>query len=87
MGQADETVCARYAVPLHVAALQFPLAHPAVTGIVVGAASPAEVQANLIALQAAVPPDLWAELRDAGLVHPAAPTPEQETPAHGRGDA
>jgi D-threo-aldose 1-dehydrogenase len=75
-----EMICARFAVPIHVAALQFPLAHPAVTGIVVGAASPGEVQANLAALSADVPPALWAELRDAGLLDPAAPTPEQETP-------
>lgn len=70
-----EAVCARHGVPLHVAALQFPLAHPAVTSIVVGAGSPDEVKANVAALDAALPDDLWVELQAEGLLHPAAPTP------------
>jgi D-threo-aldose 1-dehydrogenase len=70
-----EAICARHNVPLHVAALQFALAHPAVSAIVVGAGSSAEVQANLVALDRPIPVDLWAELRVEGLLHQAAPTP------------
>jgi D-threo-aldose 1-dehydrogenase len=70
-----EAVCGRHGVSLRVAALQFPLAHPAVTGIVVGAGSPGEVRANIAALDAALPGALWAELRAEGLLHEAAPTP------------
>jgi D-threo-aldose 1-dehydrogenase len=70
-----EAICGRHGVPLYVAALQFPLAHPAVTSIVVGAGAAAEVQANVIALDRAIPTDLWAELRAEGLLHGAAPTP------------
>ncbi|HST65908.1 MAG TPA: aldo/keto reductase [Mycobacteriales bacterium] len=58
--------CAAYGVPLAAAALQFPLRHPAVTGIVVGARSAAEVEANAALATLPVPAELWAELDDEG---------------------
>ncbi len=70
-----EAVCTRHNVPMRVAATQFPLAHPAVASLVLGAQSPAEVQANIDALAVPIPADLWAELRAEGLLHPDAPTP------------
>jgi len=70
-----EAICARYDVPLHVAALQFPLAHPAVTALVVGAGSASEVHANIAALETVVPVELWMELRAAGLLPETAPVP------------
>src|SRR6185369_2356469 len=70
-----ETICARYNVPLHRAAAQFALAHPAVTAVVLGAVLPAEVHANRDALFAPIPAELWAELRQADLVREDAPTP------------
>src|SRR5262245_50684276 len=71
-----EAICARHGVPLYVAAAQFPLAHLAVTAVVLGAASPAEMRANRAALAAELPPELWADLRGAGLLREDAPTPE-----------
>jgi D-threo-aldose 1-dehydrogenase len=73
--QQIEAICARYNVPLHRAAAQFALAHPAVTAVVLGAVIPAEVQANRDALFAPIPPALWADLRGAGLLREDAPTP------------
>ncbi len=70
-----EAICARHGVPLRIAALQFALAHPAVTAAVLGAESPAEVAENLEAFQTPVPAALWAELRTEGLLDQAAPTP------------
>ena len=70
-----KAVCDRYNVPLNVAALNFPLAHPAVTALIVGAISPQEVAANLKALQTPVPADLWADLRREGLLEAGAPVP------------
>jgi D-threo-aldose 1-dehydrogenase len=70
-----EAICTRYNVPLHRAAAQFALAHPAVTAVVLGAVVPAEVIANRDALFAPIPAELWAELRHAGLVREDAPTP------------
>jgi D-threo-aldose 1-dehydrogenase len=70
---AIKTVCDQFGVPLNVAALHFARAHPAVTSLVVGAISPAEVQTNLHALERAVPPELWSELRSQGLIEAGAP--------------
>lgn len=71
-----EAICARHGVPLATAALQFPLAHPAVTSLVIGAKSPDEIDANLAAFDQAIPAALWDELRDAGLIAPQAPVPQ-----------
>ena len=57
-----QEVCARHGVPLRAAALLFPLRHPAVSAIVVGARSPDEVTADLADLDTAAPDELWAEL-------------------------
>jgi D-threo-aldose 1-dehydrogenase len=73
--QAITAVCDRHDVPLPAAALQFPLAHPAVAAIIPGPRSAAEFEANLALLTQDIPADLWAELRHEGLLHPAAPTP------------
>jgi D-threo-aldose 1-dehydrogenase len=70
-----DDVCRRHGVPLAAAALQFPLAHPAVQSVIPGARSVDEVRANLALLRAHIPGALWADLRAAGLLHPNAPTP------------
>jgi D-threo-aldose 1-dehydrogenase len=70
-----EAVCARHAVPLKAAALQFALAHPVVTTLVVGMKSPTEVDQNLAALHTPIPRAFWAELREQGLIALDAPTP------------
>ncbi len=44
---AIEAVCERHHVPLPAAALQFPMAHPAVAAIIPGARSAAEVERNV----------------------------------------
>ncbi|MGW8767219.1 aldo/keto reductase [Streptomyces sp. NPDC055815] len=54
--------CAAHGVPLAAAALRFPLRHPAVTGIVVGAASPAEVVQNAAHAVRDIPEQLWEDL-------------------------
>jgi len=70
-----DAICARYGVPLRVAALHFALAHPAVTSVVVGAQKPEEIEANVRALDQPPPAELWQALKDAGLLDPRAPTP------------
>ncbi|HZR96554.1 MAG TPA: aldo/keto reductase [Gaiellaceae bacterium] len=54
--------CARHGVPLAAAAIQFPLRHPAVASVVVGARSPAEVDEDVRLLELLVPDALWDEL-------------------------
>ncbi len=68
-------VCRRFDVPLPAAALQFPLAHPAVAAVIPGARSPAEVQANLAHLARPIPGDLYQALKAENLLVPEAPTP------------
>jgi D-threo-aldose 1-dehydrogenase len=71
-----EAVCARHRTPLQAAALQFPLAHAALAGVVVGMRSAREADAAVAALAHAIPRDLWRELREQGLIDRDAPTPE-----------
>jgi len=52
-------ICAEHGTPLRAAALQFPLRHPAVTSVVVGARSKAEVDDNVALFRHAIPDALW----------------------------
>jgi D-threo-aldose 1-dehydrogenase len=61
-------VCARHRVAIGAVALQFVLAHPAVTAAVVGARSPAEMTQDAGFLAAAVPGAVYAELAAEGLL-------------------
>lgn len=70
-----EAVCAKYSVPLKAAALQFPLAHPAVAAVIPGARSVAEVEENFRLLSHPIPAEFWAELRQENLLPPEAPVP------------
>lgn len=70
-----EAVCRTYEVPLPAAALQFPLAHPAVVSIIPGAACPNEVTQNIASLRAPIPSKFWSELKDRGLIDKEAPVP------------
>jgi len=68
-------VCERYQVPLKAAALQFILAHPAIASVIPGARSVAEVEENVRMVEFPIPADLWAELKQQGLIAATAPTP------------
>ncbi|GAA3109404.1 aldo/keto reductase [Nonomuraea salmonea] len=61
-------VCERHDVTLPQAALAFPLRHPAVATIVVGARTPKEVQENTTLLDRPVPESLWTDLAAEGLL-------------------
>ncbi|MGE7136086.1 aldo/keto reductase [Luteibacter sp. NPDC031894] len=68
-------VCLRTRADVGAAALQFPLAHPAVSAVVCGLRSRAEVDAALRRQHAPVPAETWVALREAGLIDPTVPTP------------
>ena len=72
---AIRAICDSHGVPLAAAALQFSLAHPAVAAIIPGPRDVAEFHANLELLRQPIPAALWPDLRQAGLLHPEAPTP------------
>ncbi|UWM84827.1 aldo/keto reductase [Rhizobium sp. SRDI969] len=69
-----ETVCLRHGVPLKAAAIQFPLAHPAVTSILTGARSHEEMIENDALFRQPIPSSLWEELRAKGMIAEGAPT-------------
>lgn len=62
-----EEVTRRHGVPLRAAALRYPLGHPAVAGVLVGARSPEEMRDAAALLRTPVPDALWEELRAEGL--------------------
>jgi D-threo-aldose 1-dehydrogenase len=69
-----ERVCLRHGVPLKAAALQFPLAHPSVACVLIGARSGAEALGNDALFRRQIPESLWQELKAEGLIAADAPT-------------
>jgi D-threo-aldose 1-dehydrogenase len=57
--RALQTTCAEFGVSLPAAAIQFVLRHPAVTRVLVGARTPAEITADLGDADVAMPDELW----------------------------
>jgi len=55
-------VCTSYGVPLKAAAMRFPTTHPAVTTVLIGCATAAEVRENVELWRHPVPADLWTAL-------------------------
>jgi len=70
-----EALCEEFSVPLQAAALQFPLAHPAVASVVAGCVTGAEARNCAAMFTHAIPGEFWRALRDRGLVDPRAPVP------------
>jgi D-threo-aldose 1-dehydrogenase len=79
--KAIHEVCRDFGVSPVAAALQFPLAHPAVAAVVPGPRSVAEQRENLRLFQQPLPDGLWSALRHAGVLDARAPTPSGATPA------
>jgi D-threo-aldose 1-dehydrogenase len=73
--RALDGVCHAHGVPLAAAALQFPLAHPAVISVIPGAQSADEVAVNAVLLARPIPQQLWLELQDKRLIDARAPLP------------
>jgi D-threo-aldose 1-dehydrogenase len=55
-------VCDRHTTPLAAAAIQFPLRHPAITTVLVGCRSAAEIAEDATLLGRRIPAELWSEL-------------------------
>ncbi|MDA9510255.1 aldo/keto reductase [Bradyrhizobium sp. CCBAU 11386] len=72
--ELDE-LCRKHGTELKAAALQFCMAHPAVTVAVLGARNAGEVADNIAMSQAPVPPAFWQELRARKLVDARSPLP------------
>jgi D-threo-aldose 1-dehydrogenase len=68
-----EAVCQAHGVPLKAAALQFPLAHPAVVSIIPGSRSVAELDENARMVSFPIPAAFWQDIVDKGLLPADAP--------------
>src|SRR6201986_518300 len=75
--QKIEAVCQRHGGDLGAAAMRFPLLYAAICSVIPGALSAAEVKQNVARLSAAIPVELWSELKRERLLDPAAPTPNR----------
>ena len=73
--RAIEDACGRFGVPLRAAALQFPLAHPAVDIVVSGAQRREQWDDAVRMIAHPIPGAFWRHLRDARLIPAAAPLP------------
>lgn len=71
-------ICREHGTTLPAAALAFPLAHPAVLSVCVGADSPRQLERSLELARGRVPVSLWSELKQQGLLRDDAPTPAAE---------
>jgi len=60
--------CEAHGVDLPTAAVQFPLRHPAVASVVVGARSAGQVRVNVDRMATPVPDHVWSQLESQGLV-------------------
>jgi D-threo-aldose 1-dehydrogenase len=73
-------VCERHEVPLRAAAVQFPLAHPAVVSLVAGVRRIEHLDEYPELMRRPIPADLWSELKAEGLLAENAPTPSAPEP-------
>jgi D-threo-aldose 1-dehydrogenase len=70
-----KAIADRHRISMKAAGLQFALANSAVAAVIPGASQPSRIAEDRAALAEVVPVDFWRELREARLVHPAAPLP------------
>ena len=73
--QGIEAVCKAHGVAMSAAALQFPLAHPAVVSIIPGASRASEVIQNIAAVESSIPAAFWSDLKSHKLIDADAPVP------------
>lgn len=71
-----EQLCAEYNITLPAAALQFPLAHPAVVSTIPGLSSAGRVMSTVQQMTETIPKAFWSALQDAQLLDPNAPVPD-----------
>lgn len=72
---ALEAVCRSFEVPLPAAALQFPMAHPAVVSCIPGVKDVAQLRQNVAWFDMPIPASLWSTLQSQGLIDERAPVP------------
>ena len=72
---AIEGLCGEFNIPMAAAALQFPLAHPAVASVIPGIGKVSRIVQTLNLLATEIPDEFWKVLSERGLIRDDAPTP------------
>ncbi|MFT6991219.1 MAG: D-threo-aldose 1-dehydrogenase [Paraglaciecola sp.] len=70
-----EDICQEFNVPLAAAALQFPLAHPAIVSVIPGLSSASRVETTVTLMEYDIPSEFWLALQSASLIHSSSPLP------------
>jgi len=73
-------ICHEEGVDVGAAALQFPLAHPAVCAVVAGMRNVMEVESTIARSSQRLPARVWRRLQAAGIIDAAAPMPAVDLP-------
>ncbi|MCL1077941.1 aldo/keto reductase [Parashewanella spongiae] len=68
-----EAICDEYQVPLAAAALQFPIAHPAVVSVIPGLGELKRIQQSIDLFNYNIPSQFWQTIREQGLVTETSP--------------
>ena len=68
-------ICSRHGVPTAAAAIQFPLAHPAVAEVLTGPSTPEQLEQNTSWAAMEIPQDVWDALRETGILNDSIPIP------------
>jgi D-threo-aldose 1-dehydrogenase len=85
--QRVKAVCEAHGVSIKAAAVQFPMGHPAVAGVVVGAGSVVHAREVVDQFERPIPDALWGELLSEGLLPPGTPLPRSSQAAASPGTA
>lgn len=72
---AIESLCGEFDIPMAAAALQFPLAHPAVASVIPGIGKVSRIDQTLNLFATEIPDEFWTALSERGLIRDDAPTP------------
>ena len=74
--RAIAKICMRHGTTVPAAAIAFPLAHPIVVSVCVGARSAVQVERNVALYKQPIAAELWTELKAEGLLRDDAPVPK-----------
>jgi len=75
---AIEKLCAEFSIPMAGAALQFPLAHPAVASVIPGIDNVQRIEQTLNLFATAIPAEFWSALSEQNLIRDDAPIPAED---------
>ena len=78
-----ERLCSKFSIPLAAAALQFPLAHPAVASVIPGIGNVRRITQTLNLFATEIPAEFWNALTEQCLIRGDAPTPKLINKASG----